>query len=260
MGKLWLKLWTETIHDRKLTRVNPAWRWAWIGLLALAAEADDEGKIELAPGVPLPEEDIEAEIAIGADEWQAAKAYFLSLGMLRLDGDTFVVCKYVDRQKSNDPTNAVRQKRHRDKNNAAVTNDSNALRNALRAPLLSRVEVEVEVEEEYISRAVVVDLDELAVGTKVPEKVRRTFEAGIGMIASPLMEESLVKLVREYGEEVVAEALTYTAEQAKRPSMAYAKKVLASWKAEGRGPSPNGPKPLAAAIVLPPLPEGEYRL
>ena len=39
MSKLWLKLWTDTLTDRKLARLSPAGRWAWVGLLLLAGEA-----------------------------------------------------------------------------------------------------------------------------------------------------------------------------------------------------------------------------
>ena len=159
MGKPWLKLWTETLHDRKLLRVAPAWRWAWIGLLMLAAETDDNGKIELSPGVPLEEADIEDALRIDPADWQGAKEYFERIGMLDQDNGIFVVVNYTKRQASSDPTNAARQARYKER--------SNALRNALPVtpvaplhnalpvtpvtPLQSRVEEEAEVEAETTS-------------------------------------------------------------------------------------------------------------
>lgn len=147
MGKPWLKLWTETIHDRKLTRVSPTWRWAWVGLLALAAETDDEGKLELSTGVPLTDQDIADEVAIDLADWLQAKAYFLRLGMLRQDTETMTVANYAKRQASSDPTAAARMQKHRDTKNTNVTR--NVTRNTEpNVTQLLRVESEAEVEEE----------------------------------------------------------------------------------------------------------------
>lgn len=150
MAKHWLKLWTETITDRKLTRIDPAWRWAWVGLLCLAAETDDEGKIELAPGWALSDDEIAVALNIPAEDWRAARDYFLKIGMLTLQGQTLVVVNYAKRQASKDPTNAERQARYRN----ARSSDSNALRNGVTsnapASLQSRVEAEAEAEAEEL--------------------------------------------------------------------------------------------------------------
>lgn len=151
MGKPWLKLWTETLTDRKLTRVEPAWRWAWVGLLMLAAETDNAGRLELADGVPLDDGDIVDALRIEPSDWQGAKTYFQKVGMLTTEGATIIVANYAKRQASKDPTNAERQARYRNTH----SDNSNALRNGVisnaPAPLLLRVEEEVEVEAETTS-------------------------------------------------------------------------------------------------------------
>ena len=48
----WLKLWTETLHDRKITKAPPVTRWAWIACLMLAAQGGNGGRLDLTPGKP----------------------------------------------------------------------------------------------------------------------------------------------------------------------------------------------------------------
>ena len=153
MGKPWLKLWTDTLHDRKLARLAPAGRWAWVGLLILAAETDDNGKLELSAGVPLEDEDIEDALDIEPAEWSGAKAYFLRVGMLTQDGDMLIVANYAKRQASKDPTAAERMRNMRARREDVTRNkDRNVTRNKDRnvTPML-RVEVEVEEEEECVA-------------------------------------------------------------------------------------------------------------
>ena len=142
MGKPWLKLWTETLHDAKLRRVEPAIRWCWCGILMLAAERENHGRLEIADNVPYSDVDFVDALGVSSETWAEAAGYFVKLGMLQADGDTLVVAKYDARQASSDPTGARRQAEWRAKH-LGVTN---ALRNDVTAPLLSRVESEVEVD------------------------------------------------------------------------------------------------------------------
>lgn len=114
MGKPWLKLWTETLHDKKLRRTSPVTRWIWIALLMLAAETDDSGKMEVAAGEPMNDDDFREAAAVELPAWVEARDYFLRLGMMRRDGGTYVLTNYVKRQAPTDPTNAQRQARYRE--------------------------------------------------------------------------------------------------------------------------------------------------
>lgn len=144
MGKPWLKLWTDTLHDRKLARLAPAGRWAWVGLLLLAAETDDDGKLELSPGVPLEDADITEALHISPAEWTEAKAHFLRMGMIAQDGGALTIVNYAKRQASKDPTAAERMRNMRAR--SGVT-DRNVTRNVTRK-LRVEEEEEEEVEEE----------------------------------------------------------------------------------------------------------------
>lgn len=156
MGKPWLKLWTDTLSDRKLRRLAPEQKWCWIGLLLLAAETDKDGKIELAEGVPMIGEDFIGALDVEPETWESAYSYFLRMGMVVIDGDGFVVIvNYTKRQEPTDPTAAERMRRYRNKDRTApnVTRDNTVTvtagddRNVTRnvTPML-RVEVEVEAE------------------------------------------------------------------------------------------------------------------
>lgn len=142
MGKPWLKLWTETLTDRKLTRLAPAGRWAWVGLLMLAAETDNAGKLELAAGVPLNDDDIAEALHISPAEWTEAKAHFLRMGMIEKVGGALIVANYEKRQATKDPTAAERMRNYRARN---TEQGRNVTRNVTRK---LRVESESESESE----------------------------------------------------------------------------------------------------------------
>lgn len=150
MGKPWLKLWTETRRDIKITRIEPALRWCWCGLLMLAAENDNndgrQGYLEAAEGLPLSDQEIADGLTVPLETWLSAREYFKKIKILVLDGDTLRLKNYIKRQSSQDPTGAERQRRYKDRHLTPVTN---ALPDALLKPLPSRVEEEVEEEAEF---------------------------------------------------------------------------------------------------------------
>lgn len=151
MGKPWLKLWTDTLSDRKLRRLKPAEKWCWVGLLLLAAETDDAGKIELADGVPMMADDFIDALDVEPETWESAYAYFLRLGMITVDGDGFVVVvNYAKRQEPKDPTAADRMRRYRDKSRTSKEVTADVTRNVT---AMLRVEEEVEAEAETTTAA-----------------------------------------------------------------------------------------------------------
>lgn len=150
MGKPWLKLWTDTLSDRKLRRLAPEQKWCWVGMLLLAAETDNGGRIELAEGVPMLAEDFQDALDVEADTWESAYDYFLRMGMISIDGNGFVtVVNYAKRQDPKDPTGAERQQRYRDKARDSREKTQPVTR-YVTAPsrVISRVEAEAEAEAE----------------------------------------------------------------------------------------------------------------
>lgn len=116
MAKYWIKLWTRTLNNRDLRRVDPAWRYAWIGLQLLAGEGDQGdglGRVVTPSGFPLEDPEIADALALDLDVWQAARAYFLQRGLLFLEDGTLVVAPYQEEQQPRDPTAAARMQRLR---------------------------------------------------------------------------------------------------------------------------------------------------
>jgi DnaD/phage-associated family protein len=179
MGKPWLKLWTETLHDRKLLRVDPAWRCCWYGCLMLAAEQDNHGRLELAPGIPLTDVDVAESCAIPLETWLQARAYFLKLGMLGQDGETLIVTQYDKRQEGDDPTHAERQQRYRERHSAP---SRDASRDASRTTVTPPSPVRVESESESDSISAAAPDPELAAAV-------REFENNIGLITGSIAED-----------------------------------------------------------------------
>jgi hypothetical protein len=130
MSKPWLKLWTDILHDRKLMRVDPAWRWCWVSILMLAQEADAGGQLIDVEGNPMANNEIADAIGVDLDTWADARAYFLRLRepMLAIDSATGIV-SIVNWQKRQDPdpTHAERQARYRNAS-ASLPAESDASR------------------------------------------------------------------------------------------------------------------------------------
>ncbi len=202
MGKPWLKLWTEALHDKKLRRTSPVNRWVWIALLMMAAEQDDSGRLEVTAGVPMTDEDIRESAAVEMSAWMEARAYFLQMGMLRLDEGMYTIKNYVKRQEPKDPTAAERMRRMR---------EAEATAKALAAA----------------GKPVVHASGELA----------EAWREAVGIEPTPGLLRSMAAAEKQYGLEQVLEAIEITGEAGKA-TWGYAAGVLKN-KANGVG-KPNG--------------------
>ena len=128
----WLKLWTETIHDTKIRRLPTGQRWCWIGVLCLAQESEQNGKLEMS-GEPLTDEVIADACGVDMATWNTARSYFLRANMLIEEDGSLVVVNWNKRQGPADPTAAERMWRFRNKgSNVTPDVDRNVTRNVTR--------------------------------------------------------------------------------------------------------------------------------
>lgn len=197
----WFKLWTDILGDPKIMRAPVATRWAWIGILSLASDRNDNGKVELAAGIAFEDEDIAATIGITSEQWVTAKAYFLKLDMLRKEGDAYTIRNYVKRQASPDPTAAERKRRQRE--SVAVAQG-------------------------------------LAAGVPLAHasgEMADAWREAVGVEPTPGLLRSMAAAEKQYGLEQVLEAIEITGEAGKA-TWGYAAGVLKN-KANGIG-KPNG--------------------
>jgi N-terminal phage replisome organiser (Phage_rep_org_N) len=113
----WLRLYNEVTSDRKLRRLPPAQRWLWIAVLVIARQSPEAGRLLLAEGVPVTNEDIADAAAIPMSDVECGILAFSQSGMLHLDGDVWVVTNWDRRQReSDDVKQRVRAYRERNRN------------------------------------------------------------------------------------------------------------------------------------------------
>jgi len=78
MRKKWVKLWTqESLYGSIVTELEPEERWVWIGLLLLAGDSIEPGKVCAAPGIPWTDEQLANILKIPLDVWLRAKEKML---------------------------------------------------------------------------------------------------------------------------------------------------------------------------------------
>lgn len=72
--KRWVKLWTqETLYGTTSQELELDEQAIWFKLLALAGDSVEPGKIEVAPGIPMTDEQIAGTIKAPLDVWLRTK-------------------------------------------------------------------------------------------------------------------------------------------------------------------------------------------
>ena len=113
----WFRIYTEILGDRKLRRQDPAVRWLWIVVLAIARESPTPGTLLLASndGVeePIDATDLADKGALPVDVVKAGMAEFERLGMVTIVDGAWVVTQWGARQfESDDVTRRTRKHRY----------------------------------------------------------------------------------------------------------------------------------------------------
>ncbi|MBQ6503245.1 MAG: phage replisome organizer N-terminal domain-containing protein [Flexilinea sp.] len=97
MGKVWIKLYTETIHDRKMWRLKPIEQLTFFYLLILAGIEDDCGRL---PGM----DDIELELQMPLKQTRTGLEKIIDTladsGLIDVRDGVMYVTNYESRQKS----------------------------------------------------------------------------------------------------------------------------------------------------------------
>lgn len=110
----WLRLYSETIHDRKIRRLKPEHRWLWTALLCMAGASKTRGEIRVGCS-PATLDDIADEAALTRKSVAAGLAHLEELGMLERRQSAWVVVNWAGRQydsdTSTDRVRAFRQRR-----------------------------------------------------------------------------------------------------------------------------------------------------
>lgn len=114
----WFRFYVEAVYDRKLRRQDPAVRWLWVAVLAIARQSPTPGVLVLPSadddGEPLEPADIADIAALDPPTTEKGLAEFERLGMLERDGSAWRVAKWGDRQFESDNV-TLRTRKHRSK-------------------------------------------------------------------------------------------------------------------------------------------------
>ena len=120
MAQPWLRLYREVVTDPKLCRLSGSARFVWIVLMCLA---NDNGRVEIADGVPYDRGDIANLAGVGNDTVDDAFAWFIKTKMIRTDATGNITLNNWNKRqfKSDDSTERVRKHRAKRECNAGVT-------------------------------------------------------------------------------------------------------------------------------------------
>lgn len=118
---MWLRLYPETVWDRKLRRHPVAFRWVWITLLCLASDSPERGRLLMSGGLPLTVTDIADAASLPEEEVGKAIDAFLEQGMLAEDDGALLILKWGERQYEDSSAERTRRYRERKKKQDPVT-------------------------------------------------------------------------------------------------------------------------------------------
>ena len=100
--KPWFRCYSETFTDPKIRTLKPDHRWLWLALLGAARQSPTPGVLLVVEGVPFDADGLADWSALPAKTVKAGLALMVERGMLTLDGATYTVARWSDRQYASD--------------------------------------------------------------------------------------------------------------------------------------------------------------
>jgi len=98
MAYPWFRLYSEMLSDRKLARAarlagceRATAVGVWVGMMCLASESSERGRLLLAPGVPFSGADIAEEVGCGEETVAGLLDAFARLEMVAWQGDALAI-------------------------------------------------------------------------------------------------------------------------------------------------------------------------
>lgn len=214
----WIKLWTqETLYGTTSQELELDEQAIWFKLLALAGDSIEPGKIEIAPGIPMTDEQISGILKVPLEIWHRAKnrlqhpdvdKIIINEGIIHIknwekyQSDWERIKKYPSQQPTKKPTNNLTvgkttqkptgipdQNRPEQKNNITTTASENLA------------------------------------------KISKLYEDNIGRL-TPAIAESLKDIDEKYPPDWFEEALKESVKSEHR-NLKYISAILERWKVEG---------------------------
>lgn len=120
----WLRLYNETLSDRKLVRIcrdagqpKALVIGVWATLLMLASESPQRGELLISEDLPLSPDEIREETGLDTPAFDAIISGLSSYSLIDTSGPAWMICNWDKRQPSSDSSaERVRQHRERQRN------------------------------------------------------------------------------------------------------------------------------------------------
>ena len=97
----WIKLWFEMLNDVKMNRLSAAEKWCWTGILLLAGQPPERGKLLLTETEPMTTGDIASALRLTTEEIPALEnciAKLVALKSLKWNNHCLEVINFKKRQ------------------------------------------------------------------------------------------------------------------------------------------------------------------
>jgi hypothetical protein len=123
MAGLWLRLYAEIRHDRKLRRLPPAQRWLWVAIMTIAKESPRPGWLLYSEDVPVTVDDLVDEAAVSREDVEAGIRAFVQQTMLE-EVDGVWHCINWDKRNFTSDCSTERVQRHRARQKSSINNET----------------------------------------------------------------------------------------------------------------------------------------
>lgn len=100
--KPWFRCYSETFTDPKIRTLKPDHRWLWLAVLGAARQSPTPGVLLVVEGVPFDADGLADWSALPARTVKAGLVLMVERGMLTIDGSTYSVARWSDRQYASD--------------------------------------------------------------------------------------------------------------------------------------------------------------
>ncbi len=231
--KRWIKLWTqETLYGTTSEELLADEQACWFKLLALAGDSPEPGRVEVAPGVPMTDEQIAGILKVPIEVWLRAKdrlqhpdvdKIFINRGIIHIKNWDKYQGEFDKTEYMREYMREYRQRKTNNKTNSKTANSKTIEQNRGEGRGTEDILTTTTAREENLA------------------KISNLYEDNIGRL-TPTIAERLKDIVGEYEEGWFEEALKEAVGLEHR-NLKYIEAILERWKVEGfKTPKQKGAK------------------
>jgi len=221
--KRWIKLWTqETLYGTTSQELELDEQAIWFKLLALAGDSPEPGQIEVAPNIPMTDEQIAGVVKAPLDVWLRTKQRLQApdVEKISINQGIIHIKNWEKYQLEADRTEYMRQYM-RDYRKGKTTGKPNSKQANSKPTDQTRTEGRGGEQNNIITTTASGNL----------AKISKLYEENIGML-TPAIAESLKDIDEKYPPDWFEEALKESVKSERR-NLKYISAILERWRTEG---------------------------